>query len=107
MITGLTLMLGHNSSHSQESLFSYHVSLDRRLSPHHPLRAIHAALDLSFIIPAVRPFYGRSGHVALDPRVIVKLMFLLFYYSSIIYPQRTGTDGTTVLSAGFSVVSGF
>ena len=74
-------MLGHNSSHSQESLFSYHVSLERRLSPHHPLRAIHAALDLSFIIPAVRPFYGRSGHVSLDPRVIVKLMFLLFYYN--------------------------
>jgi transposase len=74
-------MLGHNPSHSQESLFSYHVSLERRLSPDHPLRTIHAALDLSFIIPAVRPFYGRSGHVSLDPRVIVKLMFLLFYYN--------------------------
>jgi IS5 family transposase len=74
-------MLGCNSSHSQESLFSYHVSVERRLSPDHPLRAIQAALDLSFILPAGRPFYGRSGHVSLDPRVIVKLMFLLFYYN--------------------------
>jgi transposase len=81
MIMGLTHMLGYHASHSQESLFSYHVSLDRRLHPQHPLRAIHAALDLSFILPAVRPFYGLSGHVSLDPRVIVKLMFLLFYYN--------------------------
>ena len=44
------------------------------------MRQLKAALDLSFVIPAVRHLYGRSGHVSLDPRVILKMMLLLFYY---------------------------
>ena len=46
------------------------------------MRQLKAALDLSFVIPAVRHLYGRSGHVSLDPRVILKMMLLLFYYDS-------------------------
>ena len=73
-------MMGTLDSHQEQPLFSYHVNLEHRVRPDHPLRQLKAALDLSFVIPAVRPFYGRSGHVSLDPRVILKMMLLLFYY---------------------------
>ena len=73
-------MMGTLDSHQEQPLFSYHVNLGRRIRPDHPLRQLHAALDLSFVIPVVQPFYGRSGHVSLDPKVILKMMLLLFYY---------------------------
>src|SRR5208283_5557427 len=73
-------MMGTTPSHQDQPLFSYHVHLERRLRPNHPLRQLHAALDLSFVLPAVRHLYGRSGHVSLDPRVVMKLMLLLFLY---------------------------
>lgn len=74
-------MLGQLSTEQEQSLFSYHINVERRVGPNHPLRAIKAALDLSFVVPGVRSFYGRSGNVSIDPEVIVKLMFLLFYYN--------------------------
>lgn len=74
-------MLGQLPSEKEQSLFSYHINLERRVGHDHPLRQIKAVLDLSFVVPAVRAFYGRSGNVSIDPEVIVKLMFLLFYYN--------------------------
>ena len=74
-------MMGTTPSHQEQALFSYHLNLERRLRSDHPLRPLRAALDLSFVLPAVQGLYGRSGHVSLDPRVIVKMMLLLFYYN--------------------------
>jgi transposase len=78
---GLIPMLGQNPTQQEQSLFSYYVNLEQRIGPAHPLREIKAVLDLSFVVPAVKSFYGRSGNVSIDPEVIVKLMFLLFYYN--------------------------
>ena len=64
----------------QPALFAYHIDLERRLGADHLLRRVSATLDLSFVIPTVRDCYGRSGNVSLDPRVIVKLLLLLFLY---------------------------
>jgi transposase len=74
-------MLGQNPREQQHSLFSYYVNLEQRIHAEHELRQINAVLDLSFVVPAVRSFYGRSGNASIDPEVIVKLMFLLFYYN--------------------------
>ena len=74
-------MMGTTLSHPERPLFSYHVDLERRVRPDHPLRQLHAALELAFVIPAVKGLYGRSGNVSLDPRVILKMMLLLFYYN--------------------------
>lgn len=74
-------MMGTMPAHLQEPLFCYRANLERRVRPDHPLRQINAILDLGFVLPAVNDCYGRSGHVSLDPRVIVKLMLLLFYYN--------------------------
>lgn len=73
-------MLGTQPSHQQHALFSYYVNLDRRIPADHPLRKITTVLDLSFVIPTVRHCYGRSGNVSLDPRVIMKMLLLLFLY---------------------------
>jgi transposase len=73
-------MMGTQSSRRQPALFSYHIDLEPRLGADHLLRQVSATLDLSFVIPTVRYCYGRSGNVSLDPRVIVKLLLLLFLY---------------------------
>ena len=73
-------MMGTSDSHKEQSLFSYHIHLERRIRADHPLRKLKAVLDLSFVVPAVRHCYGRSGNVSIDPQVILKLMVLLFYY---------------------------
>lgn len=70
-------MMGEHSG--QKELFSYQVNLDRRVRAGHPLRAIRSAIDFSFVRPKVAHFYGRNGNVSVDPEVIVKLMFLLFW----------------------------
>jgi transposase len=62
------------------SLFAYNVSLERRVPADHPLREIKRVLDLSFVAPAVKHTYGRSGNPSVPPEVIVRMLFLLFYY---------------------------
>src|SRR5512137_279935 len=73
-------MMGTQSDSRQGGLFSYHVNLEPRVPADHLLRRISAVLDLSFVIPAVRELYGRSGNVSLDPRVLLKMLLLLFLY---------------------------
>lgn len=64
----------------QGALFSYHVNLEARVRQDHPLREIHRRIDFAFIRREVRPLYGEKGNVSVDPEVILRMMFLLFYY---------------------------
>lgn len=73
-------MMGTQPSNRQPALFSYHIDLEQRVPADHLLRRMAAILDLSFVVPTVRHLYGRSGNVSLDPRVILKMMLLLFLY---------------------------
>jgi len=73
-------MMGTLPEQKQPSLFSYRVDLERRIRLDHPLRKLKATLDLDFVLATVKTTYGLSGHVSLDPRLIVKLMLLLFYF---------------------------
>jgi transposase len=63
----------------QKELFSYQVDLERRVRADHPLRAVRAAVDFGFVRAEVAQFYGGNGNVSVDPEVILKLMFLLFF----------------------------
>jgi transposase len=74
-------MLGISPSAREQSLFSYAIHLEHRVPADHLLRKIDGALDLDFVIGMVIGFYGRSGHVSLDPRLIVRMMLLLFLYN--------------------------
>jgi transposase len=63
----------------QKDLFSYHVDLNRRVRPDHPLRAIKTSVDFLFVREEVAHCYGHNGNESVPPEVILKLMFLLFY----------------------------
>lgn len=63
----------------QKELFSYSVNLDKRVRPDNPLRAVDSLIDFSFVREEVKAFYGYNGNESVDPVVIMKMMFLLFF----------------------------
>lgn len=63
----------------ERALFSYAINLEKRVRSDHPLRRVAAALDFSFVRAEVAHCYGKKGNVSVDPGVILKLMFLLFF----------------------------
>ena len=63
----------------EPKLFYHGVSLDRRIPQDHPLRKIKQLVDFKFIRSKVANLYGTRGNESVDPSVILKLMFLLFY----------------------------
>ena len=67
------------TQNKQTPLFLYQVNLEARIHPDHPLRKIKAAIDFSFVRAEVTDRYGCNGNVSVDPEVILKLMFLLFF----------------------------
>lgn len=63
----------------QPKLFYNSFSLEQRVHEDHPLRKIKNLVDFSFIRSEVKELYGCNGNQSIDPAVILKLMFLLFY----------------------------
>jgi len=63
----------------EPKLFYTGFNLDERVSEDHPLRKIAEVVDFDFVRPLVKPRYGRNGHPSIDPVVVLKLVFLLFY----------------------------
>jgi transposase len=63
----------------ERALFSYAINLDKRVRSDHPLRRVAAVLDFGFVRAEVAHCYGKKGNVSVDPEVILKLMFLLFF----------------------------
>ncbi len=63
----------------QKELFTYQVDLDKRVRPDHPLRRIHEVVDFRFVRAEVAPHYGYNGNESVDPAVLLKMMFLLFF----------------------------
>jgi len=67
------------TQNKQTPLFLYQVNLEARIPPDHPLRKVKAAMDFAFVRAEVSDRYGLNGNVSVDPEVILKLMFLLFF----------------------------
>src|SRR5450432_6563 len=63
----------------EQALFSYAINLEKRVRRDHPLRRVAEVLDFSFVRAEVAHCYGKKGNVSVDPEVILKLMFLLFF----------------------------
>lgn len=72
-------MMGQ-SKPPQPPLFYAGFSIDQRMRRDHPLREIAARIDFQFIAREVEHFYGAVGHESVPPPVLLKMMFLLFYY---------------------------
>jgi len=64
---------------NQPSLFAYQINLDKRVRPDHPLRQVNEAVDFAFVRAEVAHLYGDNGNESVDPAVILKMMFLLFF----------------------------
>jgi transposase len=64
----------------REKLFYEGFSLEERVRKDHPLRAIKRAVDFDFIYQEVADEYRYNGNVSVPPSIILKLMFLLFFY---------------------------
>ncbi len=62
----------------QQPLFRV-VNLDQRVRADHPLRRVKELIDFSFVRREVAPRYGYNGNASVDPEVILKMMFLLFF----------------------------
>jgi transposase len=63
----------------QKDLFSYRIDLDKRIRPENPLRQVDEKIDFTFIREEVAKFYGKKGNESVDPVIILKMMFLLFF----------------------------
>jgi transposase len=63
----------------QVELFSYQVNLDKRVRADHPLRRVAAEINFTFIRAEVAASYGQNGQVSIDPAILLKMMFLLFF----------------------------
>jgi len=61
------------------SLFSYQINLEQRVRTDHPLRTAKEVVDFAFVRAEVAPLYGSNGNESVDPEVILKMMFLLFF----------------------------
>lgn len=60
-------------------LYYTQFNLEERVGADHPLRAVRAAIDFDFVRGQVKHLYGRRGNPSVDPAVLLKLMFLVFY----------------------------
>jgi transposase len=65
----------------ENKLFYYGFSLEERIPRDHPLRIIKRVIDFDFAYNEVEDTYGDRGNVSVPPPVILKMMFLLFYYN--------------------------
>jgi transposase len=63
----------------QSELFSYQINLDKRVRSDNALRRVKEAIDFSFVRAEVAALYGSNGNESVDPTVILKMMFLLFF----------------------------
>jgi transposase len=70
-------MMGEQKS--ERELFSYAVNLEKRVRSDHPLRRVAALIDFKFVREEVAACYGNKGNISIDPEVIMKMMFLLFF----------------------------
>ena len=63
----------------EPQLFYTDFNLDRRVPADHPLRRVAKEIDFSFVRAEVASLYGERGNPSVDPAVLLKLNFLLFY----------------------------
>jgi transposase len=63
----------------QVQLFNYSVNLEKRVRGDNPLRAVQLRVDFNWVRDEVAHCYGHNGNESVDPVVILKLLFLLFF----------------------------
>lgn len=63
----------------EPKLYYTDFNLERRVPAKHPLRRIAKLLDFDFVRAEVASLYGERGNPSVDPAVLLKFNFLLFF----------------------------
>lgn len=71
-------MVGEEQKTDTKLYYTY-INIHERIPIDHPLRKIKEKINFEFVRPLVAPLYGNTGRKSIDPIVLLKLMFLLFY----------------------------
>jgi len=58
----------------------YSVQLEGLVPSDHELRRIESLIDFSFVRSKVKDLYSHTGQPSVDPEVVIKLLFLGYYY---------------------------
>ena len=62
-------------SHDQGEFF-YSFRLDEAVPDDHPVRAIAAVLDLSWVHAELAPFYPKIGRPSIDPVLMIRMLIV-------------------------------
>ncbi|MEK9685473.1 MAG: IS1182 family transposase [Rhodospirillaceae bacterium] len=65
---------------SQDRLF-YEFDLDAVVPADHLLRRLDAVLDLSWLRPALSPYYSHMGCPSIDPELMIRMLLIGYCYS--------------------------
>ncbi|UCD81517.1 MAG: IS1182 family transposase [Desulfobacterales bacterium] len=65
----------------QNKLFYTAFNLEQRVRQDHILRKVKNCIDFDFIYNQVKDTYGIKGNISVAPPVILKMLFLLFFYN--------------------------
>src|ERR1700722_20384948 len=76
-------------NHDQGEFF-YSFRLDEAVPDDHPVRAIAAVLDLSWVHAELAPFYPKIGRPSIDPVLMIR-MLIVGYQTRKKAPQRHPT----------------
>jgi transposase len=66
--------------HDQEQFF-YSFCLDEAVPDDHPVRAIAAVLDLSWVYSELAPYYSKIGRPSIDPVLMIRMLIVGYVFA--------------------------
>ena len=67
-------------NHDQGEFF-YSFRLDEAVPDDHPVRAIAAVLDLSWVHAELAPFYPKIGRPSIDPVLMIRMLIVGYAFA--------------------------
>src|SRR5271170_7731283 len=67
-------------NHDQEQFF-YSFRLDEAVPDDHPVRAIAAVLDLSWVYSELSPYYSEIGRPSIDPVLMIRMLIVGYLFA--------------------------
>jgi transposase len=72
-------MMGRLKHDQQQLFYSFH--LDEAVPDDHPVRAIAAVLDLSWVHSELAPFYPKMGRPSIDPELMLRILIIGYVFA--------------------------
>src|SRR6202008_4970277 len=72
-------MMGRLNHDQGEFFYSFH--LDEAVPDDHPVRAIAAVLDLSWVYAELAPFYPKIGRPSIDPVLMIRMLVVGYAFA--------------------------